>query len=370
MQQQQQQQGQTSLQLSAGQFRQQLKALLQQQQQLQQVLDAAAGLQAASSSGGSSGHVKKRSKLRTAAAGSTDLLLSLLQSQLPVLTGQVPGGSSAGAAAVGGVPPGMSPAVAPASPQQQQGFVSYPTEQQQQQWSPQPLGRKQRSAFGAPAHVPLLAEALNTIAWHCKRQQLLPAEASRLQRFMLDHLLPALAPHLQLVNKRQLARVVYALGSCYASTWEDETTDQEQSRQQQQQQSTAGQPSAAAAAAAADSAAWVRRLLRLLPPSQLTAGALLATWQGCALHEVSPSARWLHDACWVMTGYLQRGKLDFNDTAGLLQVGCGTLCGVCSVKSSAISSAISSAVCERVPEEIQTSSLGECMCGQQAHQAT
>jgi hypothetical protein len=353
----QQQQGQTSLQLSASQFRQQLKALLQQQQQLQLALDAAAGLQAAntsSSGSGSSGRVKKRSKLRTAAAGSTDLLLSLLQSQLPVLKGQVPAGSPAVTAA-GNVPPGTPPVVGPAFNQKQQGFTPYPQQQQQQQqqqWSPQPLGRKQRTASGAPGHVPLLAESLNTIAWHCKRQQLLPAEASRLQRFMLNHLLPALAPHLHLVNKRQLARVVYALGSCYASTWEDETMDQDRPQQQpqpQQQQimklassgfeTTAGQP----AAAAADSAAWVRRLLRLLPPSQLTAGALLAVWQGCALHEVTPSGRWLHDACWVMTGHLHRGKLDFNDTAGLLQVGCGTEkggCKVCFRESSANSSAV------------------------------
>jgi hypothetical protein len=37
----------------------------------------------------------------------------------------------------------------------------------------QRLGRKQRCAPGAAPHVPLLAEALNTIAWHCRYISLL-----------------------------------------------------------------------------------------------------------------------------------------------------------------------------------------------------
>jgi hypothetical protein len=180
---------------------------------------------------------------------------------------------------------------------------------------------------------------------------------------MLQQLLPALGPHLQFVNKRQLARVVYALGSCHDSTWElhEEEEEQEEGEEeegdpdQQQQQQQEGQrrqqqsrepgsradssaavaaqtvsnsssslapqlPSSSAAAAAKDSAGWVRRLLPLLPPSSLSTGALLAVWQGCALHEVSPGPTWLQQASWVVTGHLRSGKLDFNDTAGLLQV--------------------------------------------------
>lgn len=285
-----------------GQFRQQLKELLLQQQQLQQVLDATAGAQA-----GSSG--KKRSKLRAAAAGSTDLLLSLLQSQLPLLTGQV----GVGAATVDDFEPASSLS------QQQQA----PTNRQQ--------GRKQQQRPGAPAHVPLLAEALNTISWHCRRQQLLPGEAGRLQAIMLQHLLPALGPHLHLVNKRQLARVVFALGSCASSTWQEEQQGLEQTSAAQGTPEGASIASSATAAAdpadgsrsssrrAAASAAWVRRLLPLLPPSSLTAGGLLAVCQGCALQGVVPPDSWLQGAAWALHGHLVRGKLDFNDTAGLLQ---------------------------------------------------
>jgi hypothetical protein len=94
----------------------------------------------------------------------------------------------------------------------------------------------------------------------------------------------------------------------------------------------AGTPSAAAAAAApvtaagapgaaaAASAGWVESLLPLLPPASLTAGGLLAVWQGCGLHEVVPPDMWLAQASWVMARYLQARKLDFNDMAGLLQV--------------------------------------------------
>jgi len=295
-----------------GQFRQQLKELLQQQQQLQQVLDATAGAQA-----GSSGN--KRSKLRTAAAGSTDLLLSLLQSQLPLLTGQV----DVGAATIGDFEP--------ASSLSQQQRAPSTTRQQ---------GRKQQQRPGAPAHVPLLAEALNTISWHCRRQQLLPGEAGRLQAIMLQHLLPALGPHLHLVNKRQLARVVFALGSCASSTWQEEQQGLQQTSAAQDTRegaSTASSGTSAAAdpadgssssssraatpqaAAAAASPSWVRRLLPLLPPSSLTAGGLLAVLQGCALQGVVPPDSWLQGAAWALHGHLVRGKLDFNDTAGLLQ---------------------------------------------------
>lgn len=220
----------------------------------------------------------------------------------------------------------------------------------------------------------------------CRRQQLLPSEAGRLQGLLLSQLLPALRPNLAQLNKRQLARLVFSLGSCYAAAagqeQEQEEGQQQQPpgmqgeaklrssgpnpQQQQQQQhggatlnqeepaetseSAAGvaavpkdslspdsssggsrgrrslpslRAARAAAAAAAASAAWVLRLLPLLPPSSLTAGALLSVWQGCALHELRPPGDWLQQASWVMVGHLRGRKLDFNDMAGLLQVKAG-----------------------------------------------
>jgi hypothetical protein len=167
--------------------------------------------------------------------------------------------------------------------------------------------------------VPLLVEALNTISWHCKRQQLLPAEAVQLQALMLQVLLPALQPHLHAVGWKQLARVVYALGSCYSSSWEQEQEEEEQEEEGNDDASGDAQISSSQqqAAAAAASAAWVERLLPLLPPKRLSAGALLASWQGCALHEVAPPPAWLESACWAAHRHLS--ALDANDTSGLLQ---------------------------------------------------
>eukprot|EP00878_Enallax_costatus_P036089 GHUV01040384.1.p1 GENE.GHUV01040384.1~~GHUV01040384.1.p1 ORF type:complete len:492 (+),score=159.40 GHUV01040384.1:2638-4113(+) len=201
----------------------------------------------------------------------------------------------------------------------------------------------------------LLRQALVAISWHCRTHQLLPAEAQRLQDMMLQHLLPALAPHLARTQEAVLARVVFALGTCAAAVWQDDTgpdtntSDESTTAEYQVLQATSAaasasssqqqpvQPREAATAAkqgpsekqrqqrqrlqrrqqrqqrqqgqhnqqvqhgeragAGDlllqqgvvqlgSQSWVQLLLRYLPPQKLSAGALLATWEGCALHEV------------------------------------------------------------------------------------
>lgn len=191
----------------------------------------------------------------------------------------------------------------------------------------------------------MLWHALVAIAWHCCNHQLLPAEAQRLQDIMLQQLLPMLAPHIARTQLSVLARVVFALGTCASNVW-DEGTDadhssldgssvaeyqvlqataaaaattptskqpsssgerataarqgpspQQRRQQHQEQHNQLVQQHAGFAAVAIPrlqqhqfqlgSESWVHLLIKCLPPGQLTAGALLATWAGCALHEVS-----------------------------------------------------------------------------------
>jgi hypothetical protein len=216
--------------------------------------------------------------LRAAAGGSTDLLLSLLYSQLPLMLSS---SSSSG----------------------------------QQRMPP----RRQRA---------LLREALVCVAWHCSTHRLLPNEAQRLQQLLLGQLLPALAPNLASTNRRVLARVVFALGSCWTCSWQQQ--QQGSAIPQQEQQHDQHGSDLAATTQQADghhhqqqlpssSGDWVVLLLRRLPPDKLTPGALLAALQGAAMHEVRPPQQWLNQASLAAYAALGSGKLDFNDAAALIQ---------------------------------------------------
>lgn len=219
-------------------------------------------------------HLALYTRIRAAAAGSTDLLLTVLGSQLTFVTA---------------------------------ADTAHHAGQTSGQALPQ-LTSQQRKA--------VLRGALVCISWHCHNHQLLPLEAQRLQNMLLLQLLPALAPHIAHTQKAVLARVVYALGSCAAAVWQPnaevhddsgresnndhkmehvnhqdsqdaaleaaELDQQEQEQQEErllfpQQQGHQGHLS---------SASWVQRLLALLDPQHLTPGSLLAAWKGAALHQV------------------------------------------------------------------------------------
>jgi hypothetical protein len=242
---------------------------------------------------------------------------------VPQLTGQVPpllrpAGSE-------GVGEGSITGGSSRQPQQQQ---------QQQQHQPHPPHRRLPQHHGLPPHVPLLAEALTIIAAHCRRRQLLPHEAARLQRLLLRALLPALAPHAAAVGWKQLSRAVYALGLCLSSSWGegDDGDDGDDGGDDAAAHGSAGgdvgdsqhgsastAAAAAAAAAATSTRAWVRRLLPHLPPKRMSAGALLAAWQGCGLAGVLPPRAWLDSAAAAALRHLRAGRFDGKDSAGLLQ---------------------------------------------------
>jgi hypothetical protein len=224
--------------------------------------------------------------LRAAAAGSTDLLLSLLYSQLPLMLGS--SSSSSSSSGQQRIPP-----------------------------------NRQRA---------LLREALVCVAWHCSTHRLLPNEAQRLQQLLLGQLLPVLAPHLASTSRKVLARAVFALGSCWACSWHQQQQQGSTTPQQEQQQAQYSSDSAARAEQAgaqvsqqqqqqwpSSSADWVVLLLRRLPPHKLSPGALLAALQGAAMHEVQPSQQWLQQASRAAYSFLESGKLDFNDAAAFIQ---------------------------------------------------